>query len=85
MDGVFSLHKILHESKYKKKQGVVFKIDFLLCTYKKCGFSTTWCGWINFRVMCGTLFVKIKNVLGRYFGGHKGVWQGDPISPLIFN
>jgi hypothetical protein len=35
--------------------------------------------------MCGTLFVKIKNALGRYFGGHKGVWQGDPISPLIFN
>jgi hypothetical protein len=35
-DGVFSLHKILYESKYKKKQGVVFKIDFEKAYNKVC-------------------------------------------------
>jgi hypothetical protein len=28
MDGVMSLHEILHEAKRKKQQGVVLKLDF---------------------------------------------------------
>jgi hypothetical protein len=29
--------------------------------------------------------VKINNKLGPYFMNHKGVRQGDPLSPILFN
>jgi hypothetical protein len=36
-------------------------------------------------VVGDTLCVKINNNLGNYVGTHKGVRQGDPLSPLLFN
>jgi hypothetical protein len=36
-------------------------------------------------VVGGTLCVKINNMSGKYFGTHKGVIQGDHLSPLLFN
>jgi hypothetical protein len=36
-------------------------------------------------VVGGTLCVRINNVLEKYFATRKGVRQGDPISPQLFN
>lgn len=33
----------------------------------------------------GTVSVKLNNQIGPYFQSHKGVRQGDPLSPLLFN
>jgi hypothetical protein len=33
----------------------------------------------------GTLAVKVNNTIGPYFSSHKGVRQGDPLSPILFN
>jgi hypothetical protein len=32
-----------------------------------------------------TINVKMNNSIGPYFPSHKGVRQGDPLSPLLFN
>jgi hypothetical protein len=36
-------------------------------------------------VTSGTLSVKINGTMGHYFKSRKGVRQGDPLSPLLFN
>jgi hypothetical protein len=36
-------------------------------------------------VNSGTLSVKINDSMGGYFKSRKGVRQGDPLSPLLFN
>ena len=36
-------------------------------------------------VMGGTISVKLNNLEGSYFVSHKGVQQGDPLSPILFN
>ena len=52
---------------------------------KQRGFGTKWCAWIWQVMTSGTLSVKVNNSLGSYFKSGKGVRQGDPLSPLLFN
>jgi hypothetical protein len=33
----------------------------------------------------GTVYVKLNNKKGPYFVSDKGVKQGDPLSPILFN
>jgi hypothetical protein len=49
------------------------------------GFSDLLCQWIEKILTDGTVSVKINNKTGPYFKSAKGVRQGDPLSPFIFN
>uniref|UniRef100_A0A453ASJ8 Reverse transcriptase domain-containing protein n=1 Tax=Aegilops tauschii subsp. strangulata TaxID=200361 RepID=A0A453ASJ8_AEGTS len=59
--------------------------DFLLECHKLRGFNETWCGWINQILRNGTVSIKLNNCVGPYFQSAKGVRQGDPHSPFLFN
>ncbi|CAN6249384.1 unnamed protein product [Urochloa humidicola] len=96
MEGVLSLHEILHDAKIRGKEGLILKLDFEKAHDKLCwkflfdcfqqrGFSPTWCSWIKEVVTCGTLSVKANDMMGNYFKTNRGVRQGDPLSPLLFN
>jgi len=96
MNGVLALHEILHETKRNNEVGIVLKLDFekaydkvswafLLDVLKLSGFSNTWCSWIQKVVSGGTVSVKLNDVTGPYFVSSKGVRQGDPLSPILFN
>ena len=91
-----SLHEIIHHTHVKKKIGVILKLDFkkaydkvnwafLLDCFRKRGFSEMFCRWISQILHNGTVSVKINNEVGSYFQSAKGVRQGDPLSPLLFN
>jgi hypothetical protein len=82
--------------KGKKREGVILKLDFekaydriswrfLSEAMKQRGFCETWCNWIKRVVNSGTLSVKVNDSMGSYFKSRKGVRQGDPLSPLLFN
>ena len=59
--------------------------DFLLDCFINRSFSETFCSWIHKILHNGTISVKINNEEGPYFQSAKGVRQGDPLSPTLFN
>jgi hypothetical protein len=90
------LQEILRETKFRKEQGVILKIDFekaydkvnwnfLLDCCRQKGFSENCLVWISKAMTGGTLSVKINDSVGPYFCSHKGVRQGDPFAPTLFN
>ena len=96
LDGVAVLHETVHELHRKKLNGVIFKIDFekaydkvkwpfLLQTLRMKGFSDTWCRWVENFVSGGSVAIKVNDDVGNYFQTRKGLRQGDPASPILFN
>lgn len=96
MNGVMILHEILHETKRKNQMGIILKLDFEKAYDKvkwnflfEClaarGFCSKWCEWIEKVVAGGTVSVKLNNLVGPYIKSFKGVRQGDPLSPILFN
>ncbi|XP_024317682.1 uncharacterized protein LOC104583759 isoform X2 [Brachypodium distachyon] len=96
VDGILSLHEIMHEVKRQNTTGIFLKLDFekaydkvdwafLLSCIEVRGFCSNWISWIS-KVLCnGTVCVKMNDMIGSYFQSFKGVRQGDPLSSSLFN
>jgi len=96
LDGAFILHETMHELSSKKMRGVILKIDF-----EKAYDSVDWdfvkgilkrkelpkqmVDWIMSTVRGGRLCININGENDPYFKTHRGLRQGDPLSPLLFN
>jgi hypothetical protein len=96
MEGTIILHETLHELHRKKLNGAILKLDFekaydkvnwgfLQQTLRMKGFSEKWRQWINQFVTKGNVAIKVNDDIGRYFQTKKGLRQGGPLSPLLFN
>lgn len=96
MDGIMTLHEILNYTHVKKQVGIVIKLDFekaydkvdwnfLIDCHKMRGFNDKWVSWVKQVLYNGTVSVKLNDVTCPYFQSAKGVRQGDPLSPFLFN
>jgi hypothetical protein len=96
LDGVVVLHEAVHEIHSKKLNGVILKLDFekaynkvkwsfLQQALKMKGFSPEWRALINDFVSGGSVAIRVNDDTGRYFQTRKGLRQGDPLSPMLFN
>jgi hypothetical protein len=90
MNNILALHEILHETKCKKKIGMILKFDFekaynkvsrefLLKCLKVRGFNSIWCEWMEKILHNDTVAVELNGQLGPYFKSHKAIFYGRTI------
>ena len=96
LEGVVILHETVHELHRKNQSGVIFKIDFekaydkvrwnfLFQTLRLKGFSHKWIEWIKSFISGESVAINVNDEVGPYFQTKKGLRQGDPLSPILFN
>lgn len=95
LESVVTAHEVLHSVRAGNDQGLVLKLDyeksfdfvnldFLLELLSLRGFGE-WISWIHAVTRGGSVGVKVNGCESDFFITSKGLRQGDPLSPLLFN
>ncbi|KAK1629071.1 hypothetical protein QYE76_003386 [Lolium multiflorum] len=95
-EGVLALHEIAHELRVKKLRGLLLKRDFEKAfdlvswgfpreVLLRKGFSPMIVHRLMQLVSGGQTAVNVNGVIGDYFRNARGVRQGDPLSPILFD
>jgi hypothetical protein len=96
LESVVAAHEIIHDVAYSDQSGFVFKLDyekaydkvdrsFLIKMMQGRGFSSKWIKILGSLLDKGSVGVRMNDINSDFFLASRGVRQGDPISPILFN
>jgi hypothetical protein len=96
LESVVAAHEIIHDVAYSDQSGFVFKLDyekaydkvdrnFLIKMMQGRGFSSKWIKILVSLLDRGSVGVRLNDMNSDLFLTSRGVRQGDPISPILFN
>nr|GEX79930.1 RNA-directed DNA polymerase, eukaryota [Tanacetum cinerariifolium] len=95
LDGPFILNEVIQWCKVKKKQALIFKVDFekaydsvrwdfLDEVIRKFSFGDKWCNWIQCCLNSSRGSILVNGSPTEEFQFGKGLKQGDPLSLFLF-